>query len=71
MLNDSFLDTLAIVSFVVGMANYSENLTQSDKDDIMKTLDQQTRDILTKIEESLERQNEMLREILDRLEDHK
>ena len=53
------------------MANYSENLTQSDKDDIMKTLDQQTRDILTKIEESLERQNEMLREILDRLEDHK
>ena len=46
MNNDNFLDALSIVSFLIGVANYEENLTQSDKDDIMKSLDQQTKDIL-------------------------
>lgn len=62
--NQDMLDTLTLVSFLVGVANYNENLTQSDKDDIMRRLDQQTRDILTKVETSLEKQNDMLREIL-------
>lgn len=68
MFNQNFLDTMAIMSFVVGLANYDENLTQSDKDDLIKKLDQQTKDILVQIEESLEQQNNMLREILSRLE---
>ena len=62
--NQDMLDTLTLVSFLVGVANYNENLTQSDKDDIMRRLDQQTRDILTRVETSLEDQNKMLREIL-------
>ena len=62
--NQDMLDTLTLVSFLVGVANYNENLTQSDKDDIMRHLDQQTRDILTRVETSLEDQNKMLREIL-------
>lgn len=61
MNNDNFLDALS------GVANYEENLTQSDKDDIMKSLDQQTNDILLHIENSLEEQNKMLLEILSRL----
>lgn len=69
MNNQDFLDAISLVSFIVGIANYSENLTQSDKDDIMRSLDQQTRDILIQVRNELEKQNEMLREILSRLED--
>lgn len=68
MYNQNFLDALAMTSFLVGIANYNENLTQNDKDDIMNRLDKQTKDILLKVQESLEEQNDMLREILNRLE---
>ena len=67
MFDRDFLDTVSFLSFLVGIANYEENLTQSDKDDIMKSLDQQTKDILEKIHKELEEQNEMLREIRDRV----
>ena len=62
-----FLNAIALVSFIVGVANYQENLTQSDKDDIMKHLDQQTQDILERVQASLEKQNAMLQEILEKL----
>jgi hypothetical protein len=68
MYNQNFLDALAMTSFLVGIANYNENLTQNDKDDIMNRLDQQTKDILVKLQKSIDEQNEMLREILRRLE---
>lgn len=68
MYNQNFLDALAMTSFLVGIANYNENLTQNDKDDIMERLDQQTKDILVKLQKSIDEQNEMLREILRRLE---
>jgi hypothetical protein len=67
-LNQDTLDAIALVSFIVGIANYNENLTQNDKDDIMRHLDQQTRDILVELQKSIEEQNAMLREILSRLE---
>lgn len=67
MMNQDFLDALTFVSFVVGMANYNENLTQNDKDDIMKGLEQKTNEMLVRIEQDLEEQNTMLREILERL----
>ena len=66
MNNQDFLDALAMVSFLVGIANYNENLTQSDKDDIMRRLDSQTNDILMKVQKELETQNEMLREIIEK-----
>lgn len=66
--NQDVLDAITLVSFLVGMANYNENLTQSDKDDIMNRLDQQTKNILLKVQESLGEQNTMLKEILSRLE---
>lgn len=62
--NQDFMDALAIVSFIVGVANYNENLTQSDKDDIMKRLDKQTVDILQRLQAAIDDQNEMLHEIL-------
>lgn len=67
MMNQDVLDALTLVSFMVGMANYNENLTQSDKDDILKGLDQKTNAMLARIEQDLEEQNIMLREILERL----
>ena len=69
MYDRDFIDMIQIISFVIGLANYQENLTQSDKDDIMNHLDQQTKDILTKVQAALEEQNKMLREILERLSD--
>lgn len=68
MYDQDTLNTIAILSFLVGIANYNENLTQSDKDDIMHGLDKQTTDILNKVQESLNEQNKMLKEILNKLE---
>lgn len=65
--NEDMLDAITLLSFIIGIANYNENLTQSDKDDIMKTIDKQTRDILLQVQELLEEQNKMLREILERV----
>lgn len=67
MYDKNFLDAVEIVAFIIGVLNYEENLTQDDKDDILKYLDNQTKTILTRIETELEKQNAMLREILDRL----
>ena len=68
MMNQDALDAMAVVSFIIGMANLNENLTQNDKDDILRCLDRQTKDILERIEKSLEDQNAMLKEILRRLD---
>ena len=67
--NQNMLDTLSVLSFIMGIANYNENLTQSDKDDLMKGLDQKTNEMLMKIEQDLEDQNCMLKEILRRMDD--
>ena len=69
MYDQDFINAIQIVSLIVDVMNYKENLTQSDKDDIMNHLDQQTKDILTKVQDALEDQNKMLREILRRLEE--
>ena len=67
MYNKDFLDALQMVSFIVGIMNYNENLTQNDKDDIIRYLDQQTTDILAEVRQSLNQQNRLLNEILSRL----
>lgn len=66
--NQNTLDAVTLVSFLIGVANYGQNLTQNDKDDIMNRLDQQTKDILLEVQESLEEQNKMLRSIMNKLE---
>lgn len=62
--NQDFLDAVALVSFIIGIANYNENLSQSDKDDMMQALDEKTNRMLVRLEADLEEQNEMLRQIL-------
>ena len=65
--NEDMLNTITLVSFLIGMANYNENLTQNDKDDIMKSLNKQTNDILMQVQAELEKQNQMLTDILAEL----
>lgn len=69
MRNQDFIDAVNLVSFLIGIQNLNENLTQNDKAEIMDKLDRQTRDILIEVQKSLEEQNDMLRKILERLSD--
>lgn len=50
---------------IIGVANYGENLSQNDKDDMMQALDRKTNDMIERLEKDLEEQNKMLKEILD------
>lgn len=59
---------MTLVSFMIGLANYGENLSQSDKDDMMQMLDKKTNAMLERLECDLDKQNEMLKDILERLE---
>lgn len=68
LFNDDFLDALAVVGFVISIANYNENLSQSDKDDILEQFSQRADSMLQRLEDDLEEQNEMLRDILDRID---
>lgn len=65
--NQDFLDAVSLVSFIIGIANYNENLSQSDKDDMMHALDEKANNMLEKLEADLEEQNVLLRQILDKL----
>lgn len=65
--NQDMLDTLTLVSFLIAIANYNENITQSDKDDMMQALDEKTTELLRQLETDLEEQNKMLAQILDRV----
>ena len=68
LFNDEFLDALAVVGFIVGLMNYEENLSQSDKDDIIQKAGEAAHQVLEQLEKDLDTQNEMLQEILSRLE---
>lgn len=62
--NDDFLDAVTLLSFIIGIANYGENLSQNDKDDMMQALDRKTNLLVERLEMDLEEQNMMLKEIL-------
>lgn len=66
--NKDFIDAISLISFMVGVANYDENLSQSDKDDLMKSLDEKTNEMLTCLEKDIDNQNEMIKDIINRLD---
>ena len=68
MFNKDFMDELNIASFIIGLKNLEENLSQSDKDDLIESMSTTNQDLLDVLERDIEKQNEMLKEILDRLE---
>ena len=62
------IDILSVISFYIGLKNYQENLSQSDKDDLMNKLDTQTKEILQNLSAEIEKQNAMLEKILNILQ---
>ena len=62
------IDILSVISFYIGLKNYQENLSQSDKDDLMQKLDAQTGEILQRLTTEIEKQNVMLEKILNILQ---
>ena len=63
------LDVITIISFIIQIQNYNENLSQSDKADLMNALDKQTKELLGNIHDDIEEQNKKLDEILERLKE--
>ena len=66
--NKSLLDVLNVASFLIGVANYNENLTQTDKQELIHKLDKQTSELLSHLNAHLERQDENIDKILTMLE---
>lgn len=69
MYNQDFLDNLNVMSFLIGIMNYQENLTQSDKDDLIKSMSSTNEELLNRLEKDIEYQNQLLKEILDILKE--
>ena len=63
-----FLDILNILSFVVGVMNYEENLTQGDKQDLMSALEEKTESMLDDIHNHLREQDEKIDSIIERMD---
>lgn len=66
--NNNFLNLINIADFVLGVMNLQENLTQSDKQDIVDKLGKESDVILNKIHEHLEQQDKKIDRILEILE---
>lgn len=67
----SFLDLLNVLSFLIGVENLEENLTQGDKQDLQHDLTVIAEKLLTEIHAHLEAQDKKIDKILNRLEGKK
>lgn len=61
----NFFDVLNLMSFVIGLMNLNENLTQGDKQDIIKNLSEKSDTILKEIHSHLEKQDEKIDKIIE------
>ena len=64
----TFLDTISLISFLIGVMNLNENLSQSDKQDLVQELNKKAEQLLTEIHTHLENQDKKLDRILELLE---
>ena len=63
----TFLDTISLISFMIGVMNLNENLTQGDKQDLLKTFSQEAERLLNEIHHHLQEQDEKIDRILEEL----
>ena len=61
----TFLDTLSILSFIIGTMNFNENLTQGDKQDLLEEFSSKADILLKEIHSHLEEQDKKIDEILE------
>ena len=63
----TFLDTINLISFIVGMMNLNENLTQGDKQDLLETFYKKADELLEEIHGHLQEQDQKLDAIFEEL----
>ena len=63
----TFLDTLAIMSFLIGLMNLEENMTQGDKQELQQDLSNKADYLLNEIHSHLEEQDKKLDMLLEEL----
>ena len=61
----TFLDTLNILSFLIGTMNFQENLTQGDKQELLEVFSKKADDLLKEIHSHLEEQDNKIDKILE------
>lgn len=61
----TFLDILGILSFIVGMMNLDENLTQGDKQDLLQEFSSKADLLLKEIHSHLQEQDDKLDKLLE------
>jgi len=61
----TFIDIVAIASFLVSLQNLDENLTQNDKQDLQNELAEQLNKVVTEIHQHLEEQDNKIDKILE------
>lgn len=66
-MNENYADFLNMISLVVSLMNLSENREQSAHNDIQAANQEQAQFLLEEINRRFEEQNQMLRQILDKL----
>ena len=64
----TFLDSIALISFLIGVMNYEENLTQSDKQDLQDQLNSKIDLLLKEIHSHLEEQDKKIDKIMEALQ---
>ena len=61
----TFLDSITLISFIIGIMNYEENLTQSDKQDLQDQLNSKIDLLLKEIHSHLEEQDKKIDKIME------
>lgn len=59
----TLLDILSVVSFIIGVANYEENMTQSDKQELLQEFNHRMEIALTDIHDHLSIQDAKIDQI--------
>lgn len=65
----TFLDNVSLMSFFISLMNLNENLTQNDKQDLQKFLENESKIILDKVQKHLQIQDQKIDLILKKLEE--
>lgn len=68
MENENFVNAVNIAAFILAIMNYQENLTQSDKSEILQNSQNISDSIINKIDSHLQRQDKKIDRILELLE---
>ena len=66
--SDEFLESLTVVGFIIGVLNYDENLSQSDKQEMIQSFDNKIEKLLEHLDQEIDEQNSMLKDIIERLD---